>query len=539
MKKTVNMIMFSALAAAMIPFRAFAAPESVNVHVTIAQEQTVADSNITVTDANGDGKLTGEDALIAAHNIFYPGGADAGFAGEDFIWGMRGSYSFMRNGIGGQDDTVVNPGYAEELKNGDSLSWALDIPAVETYYFVSEFLNRQTYSDSIAQGTELDLKLMHLIPTLPEDVPAAGVEILMDGKSTGAVTGADGKAVLKLDTVGEHTISADTSKLGYPFYYAEHVDVIPAETTVRANVIVRTSNRAEESECFAHEISIVDWDQDGKLTSDDALYQVHERYYPGGVFGGLGQDMIWGRHGEFLCEVQNAAGETVFSGAAANKKANCYELEPGCKVTFRPKDLLREEYRLTWSDGSTDTVPTYETGRELYVTAQHWLPDSAVVQMIPGVQILLDGEEIGCTTNEDGLAIVPLKQPGSHTITVKADNADAFNSLSCNITAQEVLSADAAEVSAEPAETIEAAAATAVTEAAQTTAAKKVMPSAAKAEVNGSPANAQSIPAVNENVSSASSTNGVKTGEGMPVYAIILAGLVAFIGAVMAATKRF
>ena len=65
------------------------------------------------------------------------------------------------------------------------------------------------------------------------------------------------------------------------------------------------------------------------------------------------------------------------------------------------------------------------------------------------------------------------------------------------------------------------------------------MPSAVKDEVTKPLANAQNDTAATEKVTSASSTNGVKTGEGMPVYAIILAGLVAFIGAVMAATKRF
>lgn len=538
MKKTVNMIMLSALTASMIPFRTFAAEQSVNVHVLISQDKTVVDSTIDVTDENSDGRVTPEDALIAAHNIFYPGGADAGCAGDEYIWGQRGGYCFQRNGIGSQDDTVVDPGYTKDLVNGDSLSWTLDIPATETYYFISEFLNRQTYSDSIAQGAEIDLQLMHLIPTQPKDVPTSGVEILVDGSSTGICTDADGKAVLKMDTVGEHRITANTEKLGYPFCYAELVDVIPAETTVRAAVTVRTSNRAEEAACFSHEISVVDWDQDGTLTTDDALFQVHDRYYPGGVFGGLGQNMIWGRKGEFICEVQNAAGETVFTGAAANKKANSYDLEPGCKVTFRPESVLTEEYQLTWSDGSTDTYSTSEAGSAFYVAAKHWLPDSSVVQMIPDVKICLDGKETEFVTNADGLTLVKLDEPGEHTLSAKAEGvaADAFNSLYCNITGQRVLSTDAAEVSAKPAET---AAETAETKAEQTTEVKQVMPSAVKDEVTKPLANAQNDTAATEKVTSASSTNGVKTGEGMPVYAIILAGLVAFIGAVMAATKRF
>ena len=453
MKKSV--ILISALAASMIPFRAFAAEESVRVHVTISQEQIVLDQDITVTDVDGDGRLTSEDAILTAHNSYYPGGAAAGYAGEEFIWGMQGGYIYENISKGETEDPEFFCAVEDrrELKNGDSLSWWADAVCDETYYIKSDYLYEKLFADAIPQGTEIDVKVMHMIPTQPNDVPAANVELLMDGKKTGVITDKDGNAKLRLDTVGEHILSVDSEKLGGEYYCDLYFSVIPADEQVQTHVVIRTSNNKDERACFDHTIAVTDWDKDGRLTTDDALWQIHEKYFPGGDSIGLGQDMIWGRSGMFVCEMTNAAGKNVFSGAAANKRAIAYDLEPGCTVTFRPENKLWESYQLTWGDGiSVSTLNSPEPGFRTTVFAVHWLPDSSVPQAIANTELLIDGRPSGIFTDEEGYAIVPMNESGTHTITAAGFSADALNTLTFEVGEPEII-ADAESETDAPAST--------------------------------------------------------------------------------------
>jgi len=62
----------------------------VNVHVTIAVSGKVvmAQQTVTVTDVNNNGIFDVDDALYAAHEAGYEGGAEAGYASEDTAWGL-------------------------------------------------------------------------------------------------------------------------------------------------------------------------------------------------------------------------------------------------------------------------------------------------------------------------------------------------------------------------------------------------------------------------------------------------------------------
>ena len=59
------------------------APAKASVYVTIADKDgklAMTQQAVTVTDADGDNALTINDALIAAHEASYPGGAAAGYS---------------------------------------------------------------------------------------------------------------------------------------------------------------------------------------------------------------------------------------------------------------------------------------------------------------------------------------------------------------------------------------------------------------------------------------------------------------------------
>ncbi len=90
MKKIISLMLAVMLVLAVSTVFASAA-ESAEVTVTIADEAgklAVAAEKVTVTDIDSDGALTVNDALYAAHEKFYDGGAKAGYATEMSQWGL-------------------------------------------------------------------------------------------------------------------------------------------------------------------------------------------------------------------------------------------------------------------------------------------------------------------------------------------------------------------------------------------------------------------------------------------------------------------
>ena len=231
MKKSV--ILFAALASALLPFRASAAEDSVNVHITIRQTTTVLDQDLTVTDINGDGRLTSRDAIITAHDQFFPGGAACGYADENFIWGLQGDYFYSNIGIGEEYDPLLhNPeDQRRDLKDGDRLCWEAGRMYEEIYYIYSPQLDELAADGkNIAQGTTLKVAVNHLIPNQPMDEPAPSVEIMLNGEKTGIFTDSHGWAEIPFDQAGEWTIDALTDALGLPCRMQRTVKVEPAAT---------------------------------------------------------------------------------------------------------------------------------------------------------------------------------------------------------------------------------------------------------------------------------------------------------------------
>lgn len=428
MKKSA--VIMAALAASMLPFNAYAAEESVNVHVRIEQNGTKLSENITVTDVDGDGTLTIEDAIIIAHNQYYPGGAAAGYRrGEEgpyYIWGLGGTYNFFNKNNDENDAELQRI----VLKDGDSLEWYLEIADEDICYVYSDYIANRPVEEPIPSGTEIDVSVLHQIPSEPEPVPMKNAELTVNGKKTGVKTGADGKAVLKLDTTGRLEIGAVTAD-GAETFFTYRVDVVKADWQIPVHVIIKTSNAADGT-VFDSTVIVPDDDENGEITAYDALKAVHERYYPGIGVTGLGQNMIWGRSGRFLCEVQDAAGKELFAEIAVSRASNDYSLGENFTVTFRPEKALDDMYKLVWSCDSGDGSVYFDhTGYEISMFAQHWLPDSTDGEAICNAEVFIDGKATGIFTDENGEARVPMNETGSHTVTVRANGIadDAFNPL--------------------------------------------------------------------------------------------------------------
>ncbi len=186
--------------------------ESVSVYVTISNGSLVlTHASVTVTDTDEDGALTINDALTAAHDAYYEGGADAGYASEtgDYglsltkLWGVEngGSYGYYVNNASAWSlaDTVSEGDYIVAFVYTDLTSWS------DTYSFFD------TDSADVTTSDEVTLTLSYIgydESWNTVTLPLAGAAITVDGESTEYVTDENGQVTLTLNAEGEHIISA-------------------------------------------------------------------------------------------------------------------------------------------------------------------------------------------------------------------------------------------------------------------------------------------------------------------------------------------
>lgn len=182
----------------------------INVSVSDAGVLRVANEPVTVEDPDGDGTVTADQVLAAAHDAFYEGGAAAGCAFEQTeygtsitkLWGVDngGSYGYYVN------DAFVLPDY--KLVAGDYIcaySYA-DLIAWSDCY---AFFDRR--NAELAAGEELKLQLSKLAYDENwelQTVLTEGATLVVNGEITDSVTDAEGNVALKLDEAGTYTVTA-------------------------------------------------------------------------------------------------------------------------------------------------------------------------------------------------------------------------------------------------------------------------------------------------------------------------------------------
>ncbi len=135
MKRVAAFAIALLLCASLLPA---AAADSVEINVTIssAGELVVINKPVTVADKDGDGALTVNDALIAAHDAYYSGGSAAGYKASkgnwglsiDKLWGIEngGSYGYyLNNGMCmSLTDTVKDGDYLAAYSFSDLTNWS-------------------------------------------------------------------------------------------------------------------------------------------------------------------------------------------------------------------------------------------------------------------------------------------------------------------------------------------------------------------------------------------------------------------------------
>ncbi len=240
MKKIFASILSVLAVSAVCGTSAFAAEEE-NVFVTIADangDLVLAVQSITVTDVDGDGTLTINDALYTAHETYYDGGAKAGYASAETEYGKSITKLWGTEQGSGY-------GYYVNHKSAMSLDDPLSHDAVINAFVFTDTTNfSDTYcyfnadGISVIKDTEITLTLNAAAYDEnwnPIVVPVEGATITIDGEKTDFVTDAQGMARIRLEKEGEVIISAvsDTQTLVPPACKARVVvwETTPTEST--------------------------------------------------------------------------------------------------------------------------------------------------------------------------------------------------------------------------------------------------------------------------------------------------------------------
>lgn len=222
MKKIIAAASAVVMTASLASFTASAEEESVTVNVTVTDENGkfgMALTPVKVTDIDGDGALTINDALFIAHEENFEGGAEAGYASSEGqyglflskLWGTEngGSYGYYLN------DKAANS-LGDKVSDGDFISAYVyqDTTAFSDKYtfFEQKDMYSADYKDSVPltlysvifdeNWAPVNVPAEDLIITVSQD-PSSG-----EFEETGYITDSSGKADIFFNAPGTYYISA-------------------------------------------------------------------------------------------------------------------------------------------------------------------------------------------------------------------------------------------------------------------------------------------------------------------------------------------
>ncbi|MBQ6052905.1 MAG: hypothetical protein IJL30_06435 [Clostridia bacterium] len=235
MKKLIGIIMTAALICSVFAIAA-SAEATADVYVTIANGDIVfAMEKVTVSDYDGDGVISVNDALYAAHEKGFSGGASAGYSAVQSDWGLSlaklwgvengGSYGYMVN-------DAMAMSLSDEVKSGDH---------VYAYVFTDTVGWSDSYSFFDIKAAEVlaggSVSLTLSVSGYDENwspvvYPLAGATINVNGEKTAFVTDENGKVEVKFDKSGDYTVSA----------VSDSMTLVPPVAKVTVNPMLISSN---------------------------------------------------------------------------------------------------------------------------------------------------------------------------------------------------------------------------------------------------------------------------------------------------------
>lgn len=213
MKKFLSLLLVFLFAAA-----SALAVEPANVLVTITDDtgaMVLACRSVAVTDADEDGALTINDALLCAHTANNENGAEA-YQSENTeyglsltrLWGVEsgGSYGYYVNDASAWSllDPVKEGDHVKAFVYTDLTAWS------DTY----TFFNAPMLTVKAGEAAELVLSAAGFDESYaPITLAVEGAAITVNGEATELVTNAEGKVSLTLNGAGVYTISATSAAM--------------------------------------------------------------------------------------------------------------------------------------------------------------------------------------------------------------------------------------------------------------------------------------------------------------------------------------
>lgn len=213
MKKTRTRTLAAILILGALGTAAHASDDSASVYVTIADgngDLAMTYEAVEVTDIDGDGTLTINDALYCAHEENFDGGAAAGYgtAMTDYglsmtkLWGAENGtgYGYVNNDVSawGLTDPVTDGDHVSAYVYTDLVTWS------DTFCY---------FDKKTASGEMIELTLTANgwdENYAPITVPVESAVITVNGEKTDIVTDANGNAVVSIPGSGTFVISAES-----------------------------------------------------------------------------------------------------------------------------------------------------------------------------------------------------------------------------------------------------------------------------------------------------------------------------------------
>lgn len=243
-KRLLSLLLALTMALSLATTGAWAADQdSIQVTVTIANQGAIAVGKnntlmarvpVTVTDRNGDGKFTYDEAMAAAHKAYYEKG-EAGFETNasgfaTTLWGeTKGVGGFYQNNVA----IPVGPG-AQAVKDGDDLT-AFVYQDQKNWSDQYCFFDQTTVTVKSGESLTINLKGVGFDEnwnTVSSPVKQAGLGVYYGGtfRTRNVSTDANGNGTISFDKAGTYVLSAkkDGAYLVPPVCIVTVTDQTPA-----------------------------------------------------------------------------------------------------------------------------------------------------------------------------------------------------------------------------------------------------------------------------------------------------------------------
>ncbi len=221
MKKVLSLTLALLMLIGIFSINAFAADTApaadATVYVTIANKGSLVavQEAVTVKDKNEDGKLTIDEALFAAHEAKYEGGASAGYGSSLTQYGlsMTKLWGDTSGGFGYYVNNASAWSLADAVKEGDYVNAFVysDLAAMSDKYC---YFDKATASGTHNGTLTLTLSYAGYDASYnPVALPVEGATITIDGVETTFKTDAEGKVTITLDKAGDIVIGATSDSM--------------------------------------------------------------------------------------------------------------------------------------------------------------------------------------------------------------------------------------------------------------------------------------------------------------------------------------